>query len=218
MKCLHCSAPCIKRGKTKNVQRYQCKHCGKFQQEKYTKLRISQKKYQQVKELTGEGCSISSVGRLLRIAKSSVQRIIERIAATIKSPIHTETHQDYEMDELRTYCGNKKNESWLMYAINKKTGVIIDFCVGRRTKENIKKVVESVLNLNPRRVYTDGLNIYQSLLSDNIHRVFKSCTNKIERKNLTLRTHLKRLNRKTICFTRAENMLSNCVRLYCYGK
>ena len=30
-------------------------------------------------------------------------------------------------------------------------------------------------------------------------QVFRYCTNKIERHNLTLRTHLKRLNRRTIC-------------------
>ena len=65
MKCLYCSASCIKRGKVRNIQRYQCKHCGKFQQEKYLKLRISKEKYQWVKQLTCEGCGISSISRLL---------------------------------------------------------------------------------------------------------------------------------------------------------
>ena len=142
MKCRYCQVKCVKKGVVKKRQRYQCKNCKKYQQKVYQLNRIPQEKYQWVKRLTCEGCGISSIGRLLHITKSSVQRVIERIAATIKSPVHTETHQDYEMDELRTYCGNKKNESWLM----------------------------------------------------------------------------KRLNRKTICFTRTENMLSNCVRLYCYGE
>ncbi|MDL2326931.1 IS1 family transposase [Bacteroidales bacterium OttesenSCG-928-A14] len=34
-------------------------------------------------------------------------------------------------------------------------------------------------------------------------------------RNLTLRTHLKRLSRKTICFTRSVEMLSSCLKLYC---
>jgi insertion element IS1 protein InsB len=45
------------------------------------------------------------------------------------------------MDELRTYIGNKENECWIIYAINKLTKEVIDFAVGRRTKETISKVV-----------------------------------------------------------------------------
>ena len=120
----------------------------KIQQKQYSKPRISQEKYQWVKDLTCEGCGISSIGRLLNIAKSSVQRIIERKGREIAIPKYEEENQNYEMDELRTYCENKKNESWVMYAINKTTGKVIDFYVGRMTKENINKVVQSVLKLN----------------------------------------------------------------------
>ncbi|MDL2309492.1 IS1 family transposase, partial [Bacteroidales bacterium OttesenSCG-928-C03] len=129
----------------------------------------------------------------------------------------TEENQSYELDELRTYCGSKENELWIMYAINKATGTVIDFCVGRRTKENIDKVVWQVLDLNPKGCYTDGLKIYKSLIPENIHKVFSHCTNKIERLNLTLRTHLKRLSRKTICFTRSGEMLASCLRIYFRG-
>lgn len=121
------------------------------------------------------------------------------------------------MDELRTYYRNKKNESWVMYAINKSTGKVIDFCVGRRTKENINKVVQSVLELNPRIIYTDGLNIYPGLIPNDKHRIFKYCTNKIERTNLTLRTHLKRFGRRTICYSKSDDMLKNCLKLYWFG-
>ncbi|MDD2687543.1 MAG: IS1 family transposase, partial [Bacteroidales bacterium] len=152
--------------------------------------------------------------RLLNISKSSVQRVIERIASKIKKIDYQETEQVYEMDELRTYCGNKQNESWVMYAINKTTGKVIDFCVGRRTKENLKKITESILILNPKKIYTDGLTIYKTLIPEKLHKVFVHCTNKIERKNLSIRTHLKRLSRKTICFTRSNEMLENCLRMY----
>lgn len=101
-----------------------------------------------------------------------------------------------------------------MYAINRTTGKVIDFCVGRRTKENIKQIIDKILLLNPKKIYTDGLNIYKSLIPEKIHKVFEHCTNKIERNNLTLRTHLKRLSRKTICFTRNHEMLENCLRIY----
>jgi len=68
--------------------------------------------------------------------------------------------------------------------------------VGKRTKENVGKVIAKLLLLNPRKVYTDGLNIYPSLIPLAIHNVFRYHTNTIERNNLTLRTHIKRLQEK----------------------
>jgi len=74
----------------------------------YTKTLIPEEKYQWVKQLNNEVCGISSISRLLEISKSSVQRLIERIASKLKMPEIFEIGQSYEIDELRTYCGNKK--------------------------------------------------------------------------------------------------------------
>ncbi|HPX76443.1 MAG TPA: IS1 family transposase [Bacteroidales bacterium] len=214
MECRFCNGICIKKGKRKGVQRYRCKDCGRYQQKEYTKAIIPVEKYILVQRLNNEGCGISSISRLLGISKSSVQRLIERIALQLKMPELSETGQSYEIDEVRTYCGNKKNECWIIYAINKASGTVVDFCVGRRTKENLKKITDSVLKLKPQKVYTDKLNIYSSLIPKAIHKVFEYCINKIERKNLSLRTHLKRMSRKTICFNKSTSMLENCVKIY----
>jgi IS1 family transposase len=71
--------------------------------------------------------------------------------------------------------------------------------------------------LNPKRIYTDKLNIYPGLISKSIHSSIQYKTNHIERFNLTLRTHLKRLSRRTICFSKNSKMLENCLRLYFFG-
>lgn len=65
-----------------------------------------------------------------------------------------------------------------------------------------------------RLVYTDKLKSYQSLIPSAIHKVIRFGTNHIERTNLTLRTHLKRLNRKTICFSKSEVMLKAVLNIY----
>ena len=133
MKCKYCKKRCIKKGKIKNVQRFQCSCCKKYQQAIYLKPRIPQEKYEWTVRLNNEGCGISNIARLLEISKSSVQRLIERIVANLKMPEVNERGQSYEIDELRTYCGNKRNELWLIYAINRYTKCIIHFVVGRRT-------------------------------------------------------------------------------------
>jgi len=181
MRCNYCKKQCIKKGKYKTIQRYQCKDCKKYQQQKYIRPIIPEYKYEWVIKLNNECCGISSIGRLLSISKSSVQRMIIRIASTIQKPVYKENNQSYEMDELRTYCSNKNNECWIIYAINKATGDVIDFIVGRRTKENVKFVVDSLLSLNPKRIYTDKLNIYPRLISSIIHKVNKNCVNILHR-------------------------------------
>jgi len=216
MECKFCQNLCHKRGKRNGIQQYSCKICKKYQLKEYKKNRIPQEKYDWTVRLNNEGCGISNIARLLEISKSSVQRLIERIVANFKIPEINEHGQSYEIDELRTYCGNKRNELWLIYAINRYSKQIISFVVGRRTKENVSIVVSVIQKLQPKAIYSDRLNIYASLICKEIHKIYPRCINYIERKNLTLRTLLKRLTRKTICFTRAVEMLKNVVFLWIF--
>lgn len=61
--------------------------------------------------------------------------------------------------------------------------------------------------LNSKCIYTDKLNVYPALMDNIKHITQQNKINHIERMNLNLRTHLKRLSRKTICFTRSKKML-----------
>ncbi|MCC6685323.1 MAG: hypothetical protein IT247_09670 [Bacteroidia bacterium] len=127
---------------------------------------------------------------------------------------HHQLNEEYEMDELRTYVGNKRNESWVIYSINKKTRQVVHFVAGRRTRENIKQVVDETMRQQPAAIYTDKLNIYPSLIPKAQHRKCAHRINHIERMNLTLRNGLKRLSRKTICYSKSEKVLEACLRLY----
>ena len=64
------------------------------------------------------------------------------------------------------------------------------------------------------RYYTDKANVYQRHLPSEQHTVGKLTMQKIERKHLTLRTRLKRLTRKTPCFSRAWVMHDLIIGLY----
>ncbi|HAD97189.1 MAG TPA: IS1 family transposase [Cryomorphaceae bacterium] len=165
-------------------------------------------------KLNNEGMGVRSISRVLDIPKTTVSRILLSVSQKLKAPIFTEQGHEYEVDELRTFFGSKKNECWICYAINRKTKRIIDFIVGRRTKENIAKVVRRVLSLSPTKIYTDRLNIYPGLIPKKLHFTQFRQTNHIERMNLTLRTHLKRLSYKTICYSKSIAMLTACLKIY----
>ncbi|MDO9104065.1 MAG: IS1 family transposase [Methylovulum sp.] len=63
------------------------------------------------------------------------------------------------------------------------------------------------------RKYTDDWGAYERHLDADKHEVGKRNTQKIERKNLNLRTWIKRLARKTICFLKSELMHDTVIGL-----
>ena len=152
------------------------------------------------------------------MSKANVINKMKQISRQIITPEIKESHQDYEVDEMYTFIGNKKQAYYITYALNKKTKQVIDLVVGSRTKETIGKVINSLISLKPKQIFTDKLNIYPSLIEKKKHVASAYKINHIERFNLTLRTHLKRLSRKTICFSRSKEMLENCLRIYLWAE
>ena len=76
--------------------------------------------------------------------------------------------------------------------------------VGRRQDE---VCVQRKALLEPcgiTRYYTDGWGAYERHIDADTHRVGKDHTQKIESKHLKLRTRIKRLVRRTICFSKTE--------------
>ena len=67
---------------------------------------------------------------------------------------------------------------------------------------------------NIERYYTDDQGSYSKYISLHQHQIEKNETWKIERKNLNFRAHIKRLNRKTICFSKNETIHDNVIGLY----
>ena len=55
------------------------------------------------------------------------------------------------------------------------------------------------------RYYTDGWGAYERHIDADKHRVGKDNTQKIESKHINLRTRIKRLVRRTICFSKTEH-------------
>jgi insertion element IS1 protein InsB len=219
MKCNYCPGLCIRKGWYKETQKYQCKTCKKYQRSVYTYQKYDCQVDAQIITLNNEGLGISSIGRVLRIPKITIVRRILKLSSNISRPILNERGQAYEVDELHTFIGKSAPScyTYIIYAINRANKKIVDFVTGPRTKENVGRLINKLLTHSPARIYTDKLNIFPALIPRNIHRTYQYQTNRIERKNLTLRTHLKRLSRKTICYSKSAVMLAATLRLYIWS-
>ena len=64
------------------------------------------------------------------------------------------------------------------------------------------------------RFYTDAAGVYERHLPAVSHTVGKAHTQQIECKHLTLRTRIKRLARKTICFSKSVLMHDVVIGLF----
>lgn len=215
--CPYCFSPCINYGTSSSGnKRYRCNSCKRTHSKHYSYkaccLRISDK----IKRLLKEGCGILSISRLLKIGSNTVLRKIKAIASRITKPMIS-LGQEYELDELCTYVKSKTRKCWIAYAIRKDTKEVVDFSIGNRTNTTLRKVTDTLILSNAIRVFRDKLPHYSSLLPSNIHSTKYRCTNHIERKNLSLRTHLKRLSRRTICFSKSAAMLTACLKIYFWG-
>ncbi len=165
MKCKQCGSSCKKDGKQPSGrQKFKCKHCGKYQQAIYTYKACQADTDESIIAHLKEGCGIWNTARLMGIAKGTVLSRIRSISKTIKPPSIQKKDRSYEVDELYTFTANKASSLYICHAIERKTRCVIDFVVGPRTKENLKFVTEKLLLLLPKRIYTDGLNIYPSLI------------------------------------------------------
>jgi IS1 family transposase len=164
-----------------------------------------------------EGIGIRGIARVLKISVTTVIGRIKRIAKSINKSCAYVKNRIYEIDELWTFVGKKQNEKWITYSIDRMTKEVVGFHVGNRTKDKLQQVTSKVLMREPKRICTDGLIIYRSLIPKELHRVGLPNTRHIERFNLNLRTHLKRLSRKTICFSKSTEMLEACLKIYFWG-
>lgn len=204
----------IKNGKTKNnKQQYYCKICFYRFIENYTYQAYKSGINQNIIQLTKEGLGIRSTARILKISATTLLKRIVLIARSITKPIISKGKM-YEVDELCTYITHKKNYIWLVYALEKNSKTVVSFNVGKRTNKTLSHVLDTLKLSEAKKIFTDGLKNYRYLIDEKLHSVKRFGTNHIERKNLTLRTHLKRLNRRTICFSKSLKILVSIMKIY----
>ncbi len=85
-------------------------------------------------------------------------------------------------------------------------GVVLAYVCGTHEDDVFLQLQTLLPPFGISRFYTDHAGVYQRQLSLETHTVGKQHTPKIERKHLTLRTRIKRLARKTICFSKSIRM------------
>jgi insertion element IS1 protein InsB len=88
------------------------------------------------------------------------------------------------------------------------------YVFGRRKDDVFLKLQELLAPFGITKFYTDGWGAYERHLAAEQHQVGKENTQKIESKHINLRTRIKRLVRRTLCFSKTEHMHDLVIGLF----
>ena len=86
------------------------------------------------------------------------------------------------------------------------SGQVLAYVFGRRKDEVFLQLKGLLGPFGITRFYTDGWGAYERHIDPEKHTVGKEHTQKIESKHINLRTRIKRLVRRTICFSKTTTM------------
>jgi len=214
--CPRCSSLNIKKnGKTANrKQRYLCKNCRRQFITDYTYLGRVNAIRELIVPMTLNGAGIRDIARCWLISPNTVLKVIRNAAATTAEPIPERRIQDLELDEFWSFVGAKKVQRWTWYGFDRQRKTVAAFVNGRRTATSCRALYGKFAGSHVGTFHTDNWRSYKKCLPSKRHRTGKEGTRAIERNNLNFRTHLKRLQRRTICFSKSEEMHDAVIKLY----
>ena len=236
IECPKCgSTNLVKNGKSKSGhQKCHCKDCNAYFQLNYTYNACREGVEEQVWEMSLNGSGTRDIGRVLSISKDTVTSILKKKEPVKVNPevlgaaemnelneLEVEVCLHVEADEQWSYVQKKENQRWLWYIRACFSGRILAYTLGKRTDEVFKELQESVAHLPIKCWYTDNWGAYHRQLPIwQSHIVDKANMQGIERQNLNFRTHIKRLQRKTICFSKSEEVhdkvIGTYINKFCY--
>jgi insertion element IS1 protein InsB len=121
---------------------------------------------------------------------------------------------EVEADEMWSFVGSKKQQRWLWHAIDHQTGVVLAYVLAPHQDTEFEALKSLLEPFGITQFYTDAWGAYQRHLHPAFHTIGKANTQTIERKHLTLRTRIKRLARKTICFSKSKWLHDTVIGLF----
>ena len=119
-----------------------------------------------------------------------------------------------ELDEMWSFVQAKAHPRWLWHAIDHHTGKVLAYVFGRRKDAVFLKLQQLLEPFGITRFYTDGWGAYERHLAAEQHQGGKENTQKIESKHINLQTRIKRLVRRTLCFSKTEHMHDLVIGLF----
>ena len=141
------------------------------------------------------------------------------MSETLRQPAADEPEQTrLELDELWSFVSKKANKRWVWIALCRLTRQVVAYVIGDRSEKSCRELWEQIPEAY--RVgdgYTDFWEAYKKVIPAQQHTAVgkeSGQTAHVERWNNTLRQRLARFVRKTLSFSKTDEMHEICLRLF----
>ncbi|HMF58506.1 MAG TPA: IS1 family transposase [Pyrinomonadaceae bacterium] len=204
----------VKNGTTSNrKQKYLCRACRRQFIRDYSYQGCRPEIRSLIVPMTLNGSGVRDITRVLKVCINTVLKVLPEQASRTPEPELPLQVVDVKVDELWSFVQKKKNQRWLWYAFSPKSKQVIGYVRGRRTDTTCQQLLDKLAPCQITRFYTDRWESYEKLIPEHRHWIGKQGTQRIERNNLTISTRLKRWQRRTICFSKSEEMDDAVIKL-----
>lgn len=121
-----------------------------------------------------------------------------------------------------SFYHDKAHQIWLWWAVEHTTNTPVAFTFGTREHKYLDELLKLLKPFNIKKVYSDNNFAYHKKIDSDILETGKKNTQKIERDHLTLRTRIKRLARKSICFSKDkiihETVIASFINIFYWNR
>jgi insertion element IS1 protein InsB len=160
------------------------------------------------------GCGIRDIERVLLISQTTILKRLRLEATAVPEPSVPGRVETLELDEFWSFVGTKKRQPWTRYGFDRRRKKAVAFVNGPRTKQSCRRLRDKLRGCRIRHYRSDGWPSYRNFLPRMQHEASKAGRLNIERNHLNFRTRIKRLQRRTICFSKSAEMHETVIKLY----
>jgi len=118
------------------------------------------------------------------------------------------------LDEFWSFVGAKKRQCRAWYAFDPQRKRVVAFINGGRTIQTGRELRRKLGRARVNTYHTDKWPTYRQCFPSRRHDTGKGGTCHIERNHLNFRTRVKRLERRTIWYSRSEKMHDAVIKLF----
>jgi len=186
IQCRYCERTDLqKTGKCQNgAQRYFCTSCKTYFHLTYRYNACKEEVKEKIIEMTLNSSGVRDIGRMLKkTSKMNPYFLTQQESETMKE-LEIEIRFSAELDEFWSFVGNKSNQRWTWYGIERNSGVILAWHNGKRRDKDFLVLWEMLERFPISLYHTDDWGSYSKYIPAHRHRIGKDRTWKIERKNL----------------------------------
>ena len=215
--CPHCEGTKVKKNgkKANGNQNFYCHPCGKQFQFSYAYKGADPRIKRQVRSMSLNSSGIRDIHRVLGVSIVCILSILRLWFKKLEPPTVEGNYKSVQIDEMWTFVNQRKDgKRWLWYAYDKESGQILAFHIGKRNDASCKALMKKLSHLQIDSFRTDDWKSYKKNIPPEKHIISKAKTTHIERRNRDFRTHLKRLCRETVCFSKKDDLHYGIIKAY----